>query len=470
MKSPPTQEHPVLLMIEQASSFQHFLRTGAASELIRRRIPVAVACMPGCEPDHAAQAAHPGMEHHVIHPKKRGGLRGISRFLDKICHALERDLLILDAPDCTLAQNRRHYQRKRGTNPQMRILYARLLHSIGLRWRLFSRLAENWGSYPEFAALLDRLQPRAVVYCNCMVGQFDCLREARRRRIPVILDLQNWDQATTKGPLSVIPDAALLWSEEIKRDFCQIHSFPESLTHTIGCVNFDVYFNPPKPTPRDVFCQRYRIDPSSKIVLYAFGNLQGLDMFDPIVRELHEIVRDGRLGFPVHLLVRASPSVALPPERESRPGLSYQKPLSRCRNGSKQWIPDEGEEAERYSTLYHADVCVNAFSTMILDSGCVGTPVINMGYAMVDGQENTRVIDRFLDYTHLRILNEPGVTAIPRSRQELRESLALFLRHSSAHAEQRQYLLKTICGYTDANSHRRWADAVQQISRRTRER
>lgn len=450
----------ILLMVEQASTFQHLLRTRATRSLHELGADVVVACLPGCEMDQAAQRSHPFIRQYVLNFKRRSGWKKWTYLLDKVCHALERDLLILDAPDCTLAQNRAFYQRQRGTNPHLRIFYARILHALGLRWHFFSRLAEHWGSYPELAALLDQVQPDAVLYCNCMVGQFDCLREAKRRKIPLILDLQNWDQATTKGPMSVLPDIALTWSEELRREFCRIHSFPREKTHAVGCVNFDVYFSPPGLIAREDFCQKYHIDPKSKILLYAYGKLQGLDMFDPIVNELYELVKDSRLGFPVHLLVRASPSVSLPPERDARPGLSFQKPLSRCRNGSKQWIPDEEEELERYSTLYHSDACVTNFSTMVLDAGCLEKPVINMGYAIVDGVRDASRIDRFLSYTHLRILEEPGVTSIPRTPEALRESIREFLLDSQKHLPERQWLLRTVCGHADANSHLRWAQAI----------
>lgn len=117
-------------------------------------------------------------------------LRGkVSYVLDKLIHGLSRDVSCARHPESTLAQIRNSLLRARGVNPRRRLAYARLLVWLGLRSRHLAAWAECWGHHPEIPRVLDEEKPDVIVYSNMMMGQMDCLRTARRRRIPLLLDL-----------------------------------------------------------------------------------------------------------------------------------------------------------------------------------------------------------------------------------------------------------------------------------------
>jgi len=311
----------ILFVVDQGSAYQHLFRTSALQRFSNTDAAECVVVMePRCAPLPEDVAGHPKVKFIVTELGVEHGPAGrIAGVLDKMAHVAERELLVLDNPDSTLAQNRHYFQTERGENPKTRTAGVRLLRALGLRWRTISRMAQGWGRYPDFGRVLDEERPDLVVYFNITVGKLDCLREVKRRGIPTLVDFPNWDQVTSKGPMSVLPDFANVWSEEIRRELVKLHGMAADRVQTIGVIYFDPYQQPPPLASREEFCRQHGIDPSSRIVVYAYGQLRGLDVFMPVVEELERLVGGGRMGFPVHLLVRASPRVKFPPEFGGRP-------------------------------------------------------------------------------------------------------------------------------------------------------
>lgn len=397
-----------------------------------------------------------------------GRWANLSYALDKVCHKIARDLLIAENPHITLGQTRRHRLLLRGKIPWLHTGYARLLKLLGLRWYHITALASLWGSYPEFVSVLEEEKPDSIVYSNMMIGQMDGLREARRRAIPTILDIPSWDQVTSKGPLTVRPDYILTWGDEMKKDTVKIHSFSEDRVLMTGALYFDSYFQKPDLWTRQELCERCGIDPSHKIIVYSLSRVRQDECTVLFIDLLYEMIRDSRLGFPVHLIVRASPldDLAVFQKLSKRKDVTIQCPSGHFDENGKNWLPDEEEQIQRMSTIVHADVMVMIQSTMILDSCFLGRPVVTLAYDAGQDLPWHRSIARFFDYQHAHSFQEEGSTTTVRSDDELRKALIDYCNDPGLHAENRKNLIPRILNEADGKCYQRWTEAILHLTKK----
>jgi hypothetical protein len=459
-----TQVPRVLCFIENPTALQHLVRSRAlenAPDLPQFHFGVVVP--PSLQPAPADVARLAGVEFFTLnlHASRMKDLAG--RTLRKIIHIISRDLQTVSHPDATLGQDRLFISRKRGKSLKWRLMYARVLKALGLRWRHITWLAQRLGSYPDIANLLDQFKPDMVVYFNILIGQLDCLREVKRRRIPLILDIPNWDQASSKGPMTVWPDQALVWTDFIKNDFCRIQDFPLNRVRNIGVLQFDCYHTGVPPLSREEFCRIHGIDPAAKIILYAYGQPPGIKAAEPFIDDLLEVIGDNKLGYPCHLIFRASPRVPFPPGLKGRQGVTVQYPLGHDSADGLGWVPAANEDHMRMSTLTHSDLVVNVFSTMCLDGLCMGKPVINFGYACGEPEDKPNRMERFFTYTHLLPVMRSQGTWVPRNKEEFRAAVIEALENPEDRAEVGRELYEEICGQADGLTWRRWKTALATI-------
>ncbi len=454
----------LLFFVENPTSFQHLIRSGLLPLLSDDEgHECTVVLPPSLEPSTVERVQLAGVRFILLDIHQLRPRDWLGRMLKKIVHVISRDLLTVQAPHATLAQDRHYQMRQRGKDLNNRLSYARVLNALGLSWRHLTCAAQNFGHYPKIAAILDEVQPDHVVYFNILIGQMDFLREVKRRGIPLLLDMPNWDQASSKGPMTVLPDHVFVWSEFIKRDFCQIHDFPTERVHAIGVLQFDGYFQGRTPLSREEFCHLHDINPEAKIVLYAYGQPPGIKACDPYVNEILDIIGDGRLGYPCHLIFRASPRVPFPAELRTRSGVTVQHPLGHEAPDGLGWIPAPEEDQMRMSTLLHSDAVINIFSTMCLDALCLRKPVINLGYVCGTYEKDTNLMERFFTYTHILPVMRSRATWIPRNRRQLEESLSEALSHPESRNASAADLLHEICGPDDGLSYQRWADTFRRV-------
>jgi hypothetical protein len=454
----------LLFFVENPTSFQHLTRSKLLPLLAGEEgFECTVVLPPSLDPSPAERNRLHGTRFIILDINRLVPNDLLGKALKKIFHVISRDLLTVHAPHATLSQDREHQRKKSGKNITLRLAYAKLLKRAGLSWSHISQFAQNFGSYPEVAAILDEVQPNYVVYFNILLGMMDCLREVKRRRIPLILDLPNWDQASSKGPMTVIPDHAFVWSESIKRDFCQIHSFPADQVHPIGALQFDYYFQGNQPLSRREFCNLLNIDSEAKIILYAYGRTEGIDTSEPFVNEILDIIGGNRLGFPCHLIFRASPRVPFPPSLSKRSDYAVQRPLGHDAHDGLGWIPCVEEDRMRMSTLLHSDVIINFFSTIALDSLCLNKPVINLGYVCGAGENQPNLMERFFTYSHVVPMYRSKGTWIPHTRREMEIAIQEAISSPQSKIFAAVELLREICGYSDGHSYKRWLKAFKKV-------
>lgn len=382
--------------------------------------------------------------------------------------SLSRDLYCAEHPDGSFMQRRRCTMEEHNRwSVGLRGYLAAGLRACGLRTRHTITWGERLGSDPEFGRLLDVERPDAVVYSFMIPAGYDALKEARRRGVPQWLMVASWDNPTSKGPMAVAPDHVLVWSEQMRHEMREFHEVPDARTSVTGVLYFDHYFRPEKLQTRTEFCRATGIPEDRRILHFATGDSAIMKCNSAFIRILHRLVQSGELGQPCHLLVRVSPKdrFDLYKEFEGLPNLTVQYPLGKgAVYGGHKWMPEQGEEFERASTIKNSDVILSVSSSMVLDASCFDVPTINLAYDAGQPARAWESVERFYQYTHARPVLEEGATHVVKNDVELVAALKLALVEPQNKRAERQALLRRLVQFTDGRSDERVAAELRRLA------
>lgn len=451
----------VLFFIDDWTAYRDYIRGKVLRRILSdRRVEVVLASLFRIE-DLPDDLKTPRLRlYHVHSPKPT--LRA------RLVYGLAKSLYLVEHPTGTLAIKLRADGYSRGRSVGLRLRLSRLLSWLGLRSHEVVRAQQLSVTRGSFGDVLDRERPDCVLYTCVIPFKAECLKEAKRRRIPLVLAFSFWDQATSKGPLAFEPDEVLSWSEEMSREILQHHHLPATRIHHRGVLYFDQYFQKEGLLERADFCRSLGIDPDKKVILYGMGDSRTLKCNLPFLDKLRGMIASDELGFPCHLLVRVSPKddYRLYRHLENDQHVTIVFPAGTREAMLDRWLPDSKEDVERVNQIAHSAVVVCVSSTLILDSLCMGKPIVNLGYDAGADRPYYDSVRRFLDYTHARPVMEEGGTWIVRSDAELLEALRAYLADPALHEVERARLLRRIVQFDDGLTHERWAQTVLEIAQR----
>jgi hypothetical protein len=378
--------------------------------------------------------------------------------------SLARDLWTVEHPDSSFTQKRLiEALGNKNRSVAVRLAIARFVRLFGVTSQDVIRKIETIGHDEPFAQLIEEEKPDAVIFSNMIPSDLECIKESRRRGIPLILAVSSWDNPTSKGPLTVIPDHVLVWSTEMKREMAECHAIPEDRMAIIGVIYFENYFAPEQLMPREQFCEQLGIPPGTKIIQFATGDSAIIRCNQPFVRLLQQIIAEQPFDHPCHLLVRVSPKdiYSLYKEFEGLPHTTIQYPLGEgSAYGRHSWIPLADEDYERASTLKNTDVLLTSGSTIILDAACFDLPVVNLAYDCGLALPPWLSVKRFFRYVHAQPVEQENATWMVHNDDELRAALAECVNHPEKRREERRRLLVRAVTHTDGKTCERWVNAV----------
>lgn len=450
----------VLLVVDTWMAFRDFVRGPVAAAMRKDPDVEFVLCLSSDLRDLAGGEAFHGL--------KTAGFNhlGGQSLLARAMYDWAKLVFIAEHPDNTFSQRTRWTRLGRKLQGEgARMALARRLRKWGLGSVRMVRWTQHLGRAPDFARLLDEIKPAAVVFSTVLPGKIEFLREARRRGIPLVLTIPTWDKPNSKGPLSVCPDWAFVWSEDMKRDMVLYHGLDPEKVLVCGTLYFDDYFRPQDLPDRATFCREHGIDPGDAILHYAMAPPAIIPCGIEMAKVLQRLAVEGAFGRPCHVLARVSPKddPKLYEELRGLPRLTVQIPSGSSHAAIKRWLPGPDEARHRAATLLHSDVVLTFQSSMVLDACCFDRPVVNLSFDAGLDLPPWKSVARYLEYTHARPVVETGATWIARSAEDLRESVSSYLRQPSLHAANRRALVERMIGQPDGLAHKRWLQAVKQV-------
>jgi hypothetical protein len=319
---------------------------------------------------------------------------------------------------------------------------------------------------PEIGRLFDEFQPDIYVATYTNEPDTNYIREARVRGIPTVAIVKSWDNLSNRGPIEVLPDRLLVWSEEMRREAIELHHVDPDRITVVGAPQYDVYANFQPRWSREEFMARIGAEPGEKLVVYSPGDSWTFSDRDNL-HLIHDIFTSDDFPGPVHLHVRKYPKV--------QNDLSdVTEELGMTLEGSgrivKAWADrvDQNYEEMRYlaELMHHADLLIHFASTIGLDACAQDTP--NIGFDLDRKSGKLSWPDRgrrMYRTTHNRLLVEMGCMRVVTTPKQLREAMTLYIEHPETDRSERKAILDQVIGHMDGRAGERIALEVMGMLR-----
>ena len=351
----------------------------------------------------------------------------------------------------------------------------------GLAWRdVLGRLARSLGiteqhintwemqtyqSRSAVAQVYDRYHPDLVVFTRLFGTNLHVIKEAKKRRIPVLCLVESWDNLICKGPLSVVPDTIAVWNKGMVDEASQLHDFPREQVAVVGVPQFDLYTDKNALLAREEFFGLQGLNLHKRLVTYA-ASTEGFIPNEPDIFEtVYQTLQQKRFSDSVQVMLRLHPiTSALLREKyylrfSNRPNVTIQRPgrTSALHDG---WDPSWADMVNLASTIFYSDVVVNIASTMAIDAAVLDKPVIAVAFGRGKQGDRSVYFDDIFGNSHYRKLVETKGLRLVRSAEELAEAVGAYLENPSIDGSGRSRLREELCFRLDGHSGTRAASVV----------
>jgi len=101
------------------------------------------------------------------------------------------------------------------------------------------------------------------------IHQTELVKAARALGIPVVVGVASWDHLTSKGLVTVLPDALFVWNATQRTEAIRLHRVPESRVVVTGAQVFDHWFKPVSDAALCSFRQQFHLDPDRRVLLFV---------------------------------------------------------------------------------------------------------------------------------------------------------------------------------------------------------
>jgi len=330
------------------------------------------------------------------------------------------------------------------------------------------KIVGDYLSKKESGNIFKEFNIDLIVYPGAHSGGFYLCWEAQRLKIPMLYVVESWDHLTSKAYFSKKPDKVIVWNEVNKKEAIKYIGCKEKDVYVAGVPYFDSWVNIGDISNRQDYFLRMGLDPNRKL-LFLGGPGKGVIELDEVVRVLAEAIEKNLFIYPCQLLIRPHPVIYAMPGK----GKGTKEDLERYRMLSRYIFIDKPKilsksvrvdiPADEYKhlaeTLYHTDVTVNFFSTLMIESCVVNTPVINVAFSGPEYNDNN-TLRKFKEREHIRNILKTGGVRVAHSPKELIEGINAYLKNPSLDEQARKQVVKEQCFKLDGKSSYRTSKCI----------
>lgn len=287
------------------------------------------------------------------------------------------------------------------------------------------------------------------------------LKSAKRMGIKKVSMPKSWDNLS-KILFSVKTDYMLVWSRFMKDQAIKLQDYKENEIIITGIPQFDYYTNKENLLSREEFCKKLNFNPKKKIILHASAGANCCSEID-YVKLLKQYIDDGELK-DVQVLARPHLGYKMDIERlkeaEKYTGFAVDKSDEQSAKFKDNWDVSKNHLKNLFNSLYHADVCINAASTMTLDAIACGTPVINIKFDVRDDIDFGLSVKRLYFSDYVDALVKTNGTWVANSKGEFLNALRDILEKGKKEKPGTKTLLDYFVYKVDGKSTERVADSL----------
>jgi len=331
----------------------------------------------------------------------------------------------------------------------------------GLSFPLIRQIANAWykrqlKSMPpkELQMLFDKECPDIILHPSTFEGYFinDLIELTQLRNIPMILLMNSWDNPCLKRNAIGIPDAVVVWGEQTKRHAEKFMGIPPERIHIFGAAQFQIFRDYPTKTKDEVY-EINGILPDKLAILYA-GSSKGNQEFTHL--RLLNVAIDRGLLKGVTVIYRPHPyGVAKEDARAILSGELTHIVIDHSMRGFMLDIANGVNQGfyitpydETHNLLSAVDAVISPLSTMLIEAGLHGKPVMCFIPEEEDDKSAWRVLRNVI---HFKELLQHRNVQVVRTHQEFIPAAQMLI--SNVENRDKAYdikdSMKFFVGFTD---------------------
>lgn len=258
----------------------------------------------------------------------------------------------------------------------------------------------------------------------------------------------SWDNVTSRGRIHEPYDDLLVWTPWIKQNVLDLYTqwTPQNV-HVVGTPQFDPHFDESLVWSREQLCERFGLDPTRPFIFYTAG----ISRHFPEEHRTVELLADllDRLPRRPQLLVRVNVKevsdgmLALASQQRADvvfPEVSWDRSTSSA-------TPKLADLYEYTNLVRHADVGVNAASTVSLELMLHDRPIVNLGFDPPGASIPHHLRwERHLEFDHYRPIAESGAVHVAMLPDDLEPMLREALENPEAKSSLRRAFIEKFFG------------------------
>ena len=218
----------------------------------------------------------------------------------------------------------------------------------------------------------EDIQPAAVLVYTSVRSYFcdDIVRDARRRKLPLLALANNWDNLNTKSFLEM-PSYLGVWGEQGFLIARLMYGIPAHRIFVIGAPRFEIYRR--KHPERREARARLNLPPDRRVLLFCGAGVAFEEV--SLLRELDEAINSGHLPGDLVVVYKPHP-LRFARASEERFNPRDYKSVVIAANTERPLT-----ELDLYPDLLAAaDALISPFSTMVIEGARYGLPALCLGY------------------------------------------------------------------------------------------
>jgi hypothetical protein len=355
-----------------------------------------------------------------------------------------------------------------------------LRHSRFLR-RLLLRVEGRFFVGHFHQHLFEHYRPNLVITSSLGYFRHDDLimREAKHHGVPVVSVILSWDNTTSWGMAGAEADHVIAQSDIMKRELIELHDIQPNRIHVEGVANFDHYFHKKSYKDRNTFFSEIGLDPECRLIVLATQSPNIFPWNPELICMIAQAIVDGRLPKDCQLVARLHPLHLRYDEGKSiyqdlldeydrisdlYPFVIFNHPNVLTKNLDAEMPPSEMIYVT--NLLKHADVMINHFSTIAIESCIFNLPTINVGFEPGDIRKKTRLkhSSKLAERRNhnQRIINTGGVRTA-YNEEQLIDFTNQYLAHPEMDADARRRVVEQECGPEPGKSSVRTGSRILSI-------
>lgn len=316
--------------------------------------------------------------------------------------------------------------------------------------------------------LFQKYDPDLVIVtalCGFEFNEFFA-RESIKNKCKVCTVILSWDNTSGMGYPGYNPDYIISWTNVMKKELIELSDINPKKIIVGGVAHFDHYFNNNVFSKNELF-KKIGLKLDKKTIFYATKSPRRFPWGPDIVKFIAESINSNKIYGNSQLLVRIHPLHYRKSNNKDFSNIlkkydeiekKYENVIINRPNISSKKINFDMEDDEMSITaaiLYHSNLMINMFSTMIIEAAIFDLPSINL--CLKDefrGNEEKTRQDIMVEHrqTHSKRVYETGGVKNVYNFDQLIESINQFLYDKKIDTSNRSKIVDNEVGIFRGNS------------------